>query len=306
MSAAHTPSPLRGILLLLCALMFFVALDATAKHLSQTWPVPMLVWARYTVHCVIMVVVLAPSMRKRLISTRRPGLQIVRALCLLAVTLLCMAAFRLMPIAETTAILFSAPLMVTIAAGPLLGERIGRLRWAAVAIGFIGVLLIARPGSGLVGEGVLLALGAAVAYAAYQLLTRQLSPSEHPVTLLFYTALIGSLVSTLALPWIWSFPPLTLPDALMILSLGVFGGSGHFLLIRAFREAPASTLSPIMYAQLAWATLAGGVVFGEWPDGLGLVGIVMIATAGVMIALDARRSHARSRGAGVAAGIRRD
>lgn len=281
--------------MLLVALMFFVSLDATAKHLSGHLPVPMLVWARYTVHCLLMVIFLAPSMRKRLLSTRRLPLQIVRALCLVVVTLLAMLAFRVMPIAETTAILFSAPLMVTLAAGPLLGEQVGPVRWAAVAIGFVGVVLIARPGGGLVGEGVLFAAGAAVAFAGYQLLTRQLSPTEHPVTMLFYTALVGSLATTLALPWIWSFPPITLVDALMIVSLGVFGGTGHFLLTRAFREAPASTLSPIMYAQLGWATLAGGMVFGEWPDGVALIGIGVIALAGVMIAVEAGRGHARAK-----------
>lgn len=285
---ADAASPLRGIAMLLAALMFFVALDTTAKHLSGHLPVPMLVWARYTVHCLLMVIFLAPSMRKRLLGTRRLPLQVLRALCLLAVTLLAMMAFRVMPIAEATAILFSAPLMVTIAAGPLLGERVGGLRWTAVAIGFVGVLLIARPGGGLLGTGVAFAFGAAMAFAAYQLLTRQLSPTEHPVTMLFYTALVGSITSSLALPWIWSVPALSPVDALLIVSLGVYGGLGHFLLTRAFREAPASTLSPIMYAQLAWATLAGGVVFGEWPDGVALLGIGVIATAGVIIALAAR------------------
>ena len=281
--------------MLLLALMFFVALDATGKHLSTYLPVPMLVWARYTVHFLLMLVLLAPSMRKRLVTSAHPKLLTLRALCLLAVTIFAMLAFRIMPIAETTAILFTAPLIVTLAAGPLLGERIGALRWLAVLTGFGGVLLVARPGGTLPADGVAYAAVAAVAFAAYQLLTRRLSAGEHPVTMLFYTALVGSLATTLTLPWIWSLPPLTALDALLVVSLGVYGGIGHFLLTRAFREAPASTLSPIMYAQLAWATLAGALAFGEWPDGAALAGIVVIAGAGVLIALDTRRDARLSR-----------
>ncbi len=291
------PSPARGIALLLCAIAFFVALDSTAKHLSTHLPVPMLVWARYTVHCLLMVAMLAPSMRSRLLHTRRPALQILRAASLLLVTLLTMSAFRIMPIAEATAILFLAPLLVTLASSPLLGERVGPVRWLAVVIGFAGVLLIARPGGSLPLDGVLLSGGAAAAFAGYQLMTRVLSPTEHPLTTLFYTALTGSLASTLALPWIWSVPPMTAADALMIVSLGIYGGVGHFLLIRAFREAPASTLSPIMYAQLGFATLSGGLVFGQWPDAAALTGIAVVALAGVMTALQARRDSGRRQAA---------
>ncbi len=293
MSPSSASSPARGIALLLAALTFFVALDSTAKHLSGHLPVPMLVWARYTVHCLLMIVLLAPSMGRQLIHTRRPGLQSLRALSLVLVTVLTMSAFRIMPIAEATAILFVSPLLVTLAAGRLLGERVGRVRWLAVMMGFLGVLMIARPGGALPAEGIALASAAAVCFAAYQLLTRILSPTEHPVTTLFYTAMVGSLASTAALPWIWEVPPLTLTDGLMVVSLGVYGGVGHFLLIRAFREAPASTLSPIMYAQLGLATIAGWLVFGQWPDMPALVGIGIIATAGVMIALQARRDHLR-------------
>ncbi|MCB1955620.1 MAG: DMT family transporter [Rhodocyclaceae bacterium] len=291
MSQPHLASPARGIGLLLAALSFFVSLDSTAKYLAGHLPVPMLVWARYTVHCLLMVILLAPSMGTQLIATRRLGLQVLRAFCLVLVTLLTMSAFRIMPIAEATAILFVSPLLVTLAAGRLLGERVDRVRWIAVLCGFFGVLLIARPGGSLPLQGVALAASAAVCFAAYQLLTRILSPTEQPLTTLFYTASVGSLASTAALPWVWELPSLTLADGLLVLSLGIYGGVGHFLLIRAFREAPASTLSPIMYAQLGLATLAGWLVFDQWPDLPALTGIGIIAGAGVMIALQARRDH---------------
>lgn len=287
-----TPTLARSVLLLLGALFLFVLLDATAKHLGQTYPVPMLVWSRYVVHFLLMLVFLAPSMRSRLIATQRPGRQVVRALCLLGTTFFGMAALARMPLAETTAIVFAAPLLVTLLARPVLGEHIGALRWAAVVVGFVGVLLIARPGSGLVAEGIALALGAALTYAIYQILTRQLSPTENPVTMLFYTALIGTLGMSLVLPWIWGGPMPGALDAAMIVSLGIYGGTGHFLLIRAFRGAPASVLSPILYIQLVWATLVGVLVFGHVPDGAALAGILTIAAAGAIIALDSRRRPA--------------
>ena len=287
------PHALRSVLLLLAALFLFVLLDATAKRLAADYPVPMLVWARYFVHFVLMTVFLAPSMRLKLIATTRPARQIIRAACLLAVTFLNIAALQRMPLAETTAIVFAAPLMVTLMAGPLLGERIGALRWVAVVTGFVGVLLIARPGGGLVVEGVALALAAAVSYAAYQILTRQLSPTETPVNMLFYTALVGTGVMTLLLPWYWSGPMPGLVDALLIASLGIYGGTGHFLLIRAFRDAPVSLLSPILYVQLLWATLIGWFGFGHLPDGLALAGIFTIGGAGLMIAVDSHRASRR-------------
>lgn len=289
------PRLFRAIALLLGALFFFVMLDATAKHLGKIYPVPMLVWARYATHFALMVIFLGPSMRFRLVTTTRPARQVVRSVCLLGTTFFGIAALTRMPLAETTAIVFAAPLIVTLSARPLLGEHIGVLRWIAVLIGFVGVLLIARPGSGLVKEGVALALGGAFSYAAYQILTRQLSPTENPVTMLFYTAMIGTLAMSVALPWIWSGPLPGLLDGLMIVSLGAFGGIGHFLLTRAFRDAPASVLSPILYVQLIWATVVGWVVFDHVPDAAAMLGILTIATAGAIIALDSRRTPAAGR-----------
>ncbi|HMM54659.1 MAG TPA: DMT family transporter [Candidatus Desulfobacillus sp.] len=195
--------PLRGILLFLLAQTMFASLDATSKYLTAFFAVPLLVWARYLVHFVLMLLFVAPSMRGELVRTANPRLQVVRALALLSVTGCGMAAFRVMPLAEATSVLFLAPLLVTLMAGPLLGERIGRARWLAVGIGFAGVLLVVRPGSGLNLAGVLWALGGAFSYALYQILTRKLSQAEHPMRQLFYTALVGTAVTSAALPWIW-------------------------------------------------------------------------------------------------------
>lgn len=285
---------LRAILTLLAALLLFALLDATGKHLAQTYPIPMLVWARYALHLIFMIVVLSPRLGKRLYHTTRPLLQIVRASCLLGMTLLLMAAFKRMPLAETTAILFTTPLLVTLLAGPLLGERITPVRWVAVLTGFVGVLLVARPGGALTLEGAAFAACGAVLFAFYQLLTRRLAPTDHPVTMLFYTALVGAVVMSATLPWQWGGPLPDAFDALLIALLGVYGAVGHFLLTRAFHAAPASTLAPVMYVQLGWAALIGWVAFGDLPDGMTWLGIVVIVAAGVLIASDGRRARSAS------------
>jgi drug/metabolite transporter (DMT)-like permease len=182
------PLRLHAALLFLTALLLFAALDATAKHLSALFAVPLLVWARYLVHLVIMLLAVAPSMGRRLIVTERPWLMSLRGLTLVAVTLLGQLALKTLPLAETTALIFVAPLLVALLAAPLLGETVRLRTWLATIAGFVGVLLIARPGGSLFGPGVAYALGAALSYAAYQILTRKLAASEHPMRLLFYTA----------------------------------------------------------------------------------------------------------------------
>lgn len=281
--------PLRGIALFLAAMLLFATLDATAKHLSATFPVPMLVWARYTFHFLLMVLLLAPSMRGRLVATRRPAAQILRALMLVATTGFGIAALKRMPLAETTALVFVTPLLVTVLAVGFLGEKVGRGKVIAVAAGFLGVLLIARPGGALSGAGVGFAFLAAVSYSFYQILTRKIAPFENAVTMVFYTALVGTVVMNVGLPWFWSGPMPDWREALLIGSLGIYGGTGHFLLTRAFRLAPASTLSPFLYVQLIWATLLGYGVFGQMPDGLAALGMVVIAASGLAIALGERR-----------------
>lgn len=274
---------------MLAALLCFALLDGTSKHLTQIYSVPFLVWARYTLHFLIMVIFLAPSLRWQLIATRRPLRQIVRAMLLVAVTGLAMAAFRVMPLAEATALLFINPLLAVLLAGPLLGERVGRLRWLAVLAGFAGTVLIVRPGSALAPAGIGFALAAAACYALYQIQTRQLSPSENTVTMLFYTALVGTTVMTLGLPWFHlpALPPWQ--DLALIASLGIYGGTGHLLLIRAFRLAQVSTLSPFLYTQLIWATLIGWVVYRQLPDTISFFGIGIVAASGLAVALAERR-----------------
>lgn len=284
--------PLRGVALFLLALFFFAALDATAKHLSRTWPVPLLVWARYSVHFLLMVVLLAPSRGRQLIVTMQPRQQVLRGLMLVGTTAFGMAALSRMPLAETTAIFFVSPLIVTLMAGPWLGEHISGGRWLAVLIGFAGVLLIARPGGTVDVAGLLFVLSGAFCYSIYQLMTRQLSASEPTLRLLFYTALVGTVVTSAGLPLYWRGPTPDIPQVLLLCSMGLYGGIGHLLLIRAFRHAAASTLSPLLYIQLIWATLLGGMLFSHWPDRQSIIGALLIAGSGAAVVASHRKRRA--------------
>ncbi|MCX9157198.1 DMT family transporter [Niveibacterium sp. 24ML] len=281
--------PLRGVLLFCLAVALFACLDATAKHLSQKWPVGMLAWGRYSVHFVLMTAFLAPIWRGRLLRTKRPLMQCARGVSLVVVTVLAMAAFQRMPLAEATALMFASPLLVAILARPILHEQIGRLRWFAILLGFSGVLMLTRPGSGLDLLGIACALGAAVAYAAYQLMTRVMSSSEHPVTMLYYTACAGTLILSGTQPLLGTLQWPGYMDAALIAMLGLLGGTGHYLLTRAFREAPASMLSPLIYLQLVWAAMLGWLVFGDTPTTATIAGMLVIGASGLLIAWESTR-----------------
>jgi drug/metabolite transporter (DMT)-like permease len=152
-------------------------------------------------------------------------------------------------------------------------------------------LLIARPGSGLDMWGILFALGAAAANAAYQVLSRLLASTETAITLLFYTALVGTIVFGLALPWFWENKTPSTTEIILFLCMGAFGGLGHYLFTLAYRHAPASVLAPMTYLQLLWAGLLGWIIFDTVPDGLGILGMVIIAASGLLVAFKTRRTQ---------------
>ncbi|MEZ0243513.1 MAG: DMT family transporter [Sphingomonas sp.] len=285
---AIQPSPLRGILLFVSGLLLFASMDTTGKYLAAHYDVPLIVAARYLGNLMLMLALLAPRHGLALMRTRRTGLVIIRALCLAVTSILVGFALQRMPVAETTAINFLAPMLVVVVAGPVLGEKVGRVGWGAALFGFIGVLVIVRPGSGLETVGVICALAGVVAGVGYQLLSRVLVATESTIALLFYTALTGSIIFGLALPWFWTGEQPSAFEALLFLSLGVYGGLGHFLITAAYRHAPASLLAPTNYLQLVWAGLLGWLVFGHLPDRISLLGMAMIALSGVAVALHSR------------------
>jgi len=280
--------PLRGVLLFLFGVFLFACMDTTTKYLAARYEAPLVVGARYVVHCLLMALLLAPTQGRKLVQTRRTGLVLVRAACLASASLLMALALQRMPVAEATAVLFLSPMLVVLAAGPLLHEKVGLIGWAAAIVGFVGVLLIARPGGGLDPVGTALALSAAAATMGYQLLSRLLATTEHTLALLFYTALVGAVAFGGSLPWFWPEQTPPLLHLLLFLSTGILGGVGHFLFTAAHRDAPASALAPLQYAQLLWAGLLGWVVFAHVPDRLGIVGMGLVAAAGAAVAVKSR------------------
>ena len=289
MSRDAGPSPqLRGILLVLAATSVFALLDTVCKWLSQSYPVPMIVWARYLAQTLLMIAMLSPRMGMQWIRTRIPGMQIVRGLSLLAVSLVFLFSLSLMPIAETTAISFMAPLILTALSVSLLGEHVRPSAWAAMIAGFIGVLIIVRPGGGLFTPMVIFPMTSALLFAIYQLLTRKIAGIDPTLTTLFYGTLIGTVILSFFVPFFWTKPH-NLIDGLLFVLTGILGGGGHFLLIRAFEHAPASTLAPFMYFQLVVVSGLGFLVFDTFPDGWSLVGMAVIVLSGAWVASWHRR-----------------
>jgi drug/metabolite transporter (DMT)-like permease len=276
----HSPHLLRGILLITLAVFLFSSMDTLAKFVLRSYPLPPLIFARYAVHTLLMLVLLAPRMGFDLLRTKRPGVQVLRGLLLVGSTGLFYLALRYLPLAEAAAITFVAPVMVTALSGPLLRERVSKRQWAAVTLGFIGVLVIIRPGGGMLTYASVLPLITALFFALYQIMTRKLAGRENPFTTLFFTALVGTLAASLILPFSWQTPSLT-QSALMV-AIGCLGGLGHFLLIRAVEIASPTALAPFIYTQLVWSTLLAFIAFGEFPDLVSLLGMLVIIAAGLL------------------------
>lgn len=273
--------PLRGILLMVCAVSTFSLLDTTAKYLVQTYPVGQVVWARYVGHVVLAAALLLPLHGRSLLVTQRPGLQVLRSLFLFGSTCANFGALQFLQLAETSSILFSTPFMVAMLAVPLLGEHIGPRRWAAIGIGFFGVLIVIRPGLGLVHWAASLSLLCALFGACYQITTRKLAGVDRAVTTQFYSALVGALAITPLAPFIWRTPDIE--GAVLMLCLGALGGFGHWLLILAHRLAPAPILAPFSYVQLLPMILLGYLVFGDFPDHWTLIGAGIVLSSGLYL-----------------------
>ena len=280
--------PLRGIALICLAVLLFASHDALSKYLSGFYAIVMVVWARYVVHTLLMLVVFVPRTGlSAVVRTRRPLLQLARALCLIGTSLLFTTGLRYIPLAEATAVNFLAPLMVTALSVPLLGERVTRGQWIAVSAGFIGVLIVIRPGGALFTPAILLPLGSAFCFGCYQLLTRKLSATDSPTTSNFLTGIFNSLIMTALVPFFWTLPSLT--HGLFMIGLGTCGMLGHMLLTSAFKHAAPAMLAPFIYGQILFAGMFGYLVFDHSPDAYGVVGIAIICLSGLAVAWVQRR-----------------
>ncbi len=279
----HIPA---GIGWMLLTAAFFVALDTLAKYLLQTYPLVQVVWARFFFHLIVVALIIGPRFT-HFSRPHGPGLQFVRSLLLLVTTGLYFAGIHFVPLAKASAIMFLSPILVTVLSIPLLGEKVGLRRWSGVLVGFAGAMVIVRPNLGALETASLLLLIATFTNACYQITTRRLRLVDHPLTTLFYTALLGAVVLSIAVPFFWRAP--TPAHWALMAAMGACGGIGHLCLIQAFRAAPASVVAPFAYSNLLWATLAGFLVFGELPERLTIVGAVIIAASGLYILYRERR-----------------
>jgi drug/metabolite transporter (DMT)-like permease len=270
-----------GIALMCGALACFAGLDATAKWASRSVDPMLAVWARYVSSVVLVSLVLNPWTAPGLLRTRRPLLQTGRSVLLLGSTALNFFALQHLQLAESISIQFATPLLVALLAGPILGEWIGPRRLAAVGIGFVGVLVVTKPGAEGLHPAVFLSVGSAVCYALYGITTRLLAASDSSATTMTYSGLAGVLLLTPALPLFWETP--SLPVAGLLLATGAFGALGHWLLILAHARAPAPVLAPFIYTQLIWMTALGYVLFGDVPDAGTLAGGAIVVASGLYL-----------------------
>ncbi|MEL6921321.1 MAG: DMT family transporter, partial [Pseudomonadota bacterium] len=277
----EAPMPPLAIVVALTAFLFFSVLDSSAKWLvTGGQAVIFVVWVRFTIQALVLLVAYRGWSNRRLWSMQRPLMQVTRGLLLPVMTLLNFLALQYLQLSETIAVLLASPILVAALAGPLLGEWAGPRRWAAIIVGFFGVLIVVRPGTEVFDWPVIYILICMVAYSLYFIFTRKLAAVETPESLIFYSCLFGAVL----------FAPFAVPEAAMparasdwiaFVLAGFAGMIGHMLVIRASTLADASKTTPFIYSQIIWMTGLGYLLFGDLPDVWTVVGMVVIATSGL-------------------------
>jgi drug/metabolite transporter (DMT)-like permease len=280
-TSPHPRQVVAGLLLMIAAGFLFTVMDATAKYLSQRLPLLEVAWGRYTFHAATLPFLVARSGGFATLRSSRLGLQLWRSVFLLASTVVYWLALRYIPLADASAISFVGPLMLTALSVPLLKEKVGPRRWAAVAVGFVGALIIIRPGLGMAQPAALIPLCSAAAFAGYALCTRVLSLADHWTTTLVWSSSVGLVLLSAAVPFVWQTPDLA--EWIGLIFLGLLGSFAHLLMILAYARAPASTLAPLSYLALIWSTVLGLVLFGNFPDGWTLAGGAVVAASGLYV-----------------------
>ncbi len=274
---------LRGIIFIVLGAAFFGTVDGFSKLLAPTQSVAQIVWARYALAIPLLLATTPPAVWKSTFRTAHPWLQILRGLTPLGVSAGMVVGVRYLPLADATAILFAGPFIILGLSLPVLGERVKPASWIGVAIGFLAVLIVARPGFGELSKYTVFPALAAVFYALYQLMTRRLGAlGEKPTTTFAWTLVAGCVASTPVAIANWA--PLSATAWLYMIGLGTVFGLAQIFMIRAFTYAPASTLAPFNYFQIVSATVFGLTAFGDVPDVWTLTGIVLIIGAGVYVA----------------------
>jgi drug/metabolite transporter (DMT)-like permease len=284
--------PLRGIVLFVLGMLAMTCQDAFFKLLVADYAVAQIVALRYAVLLAIALWLTRREGVARALATRHLAMQVVRGLVLVLDVGCFVLAVRHLPLADAHAIVALSPLIALVLAIPLLGEHVGRRRWTAVLVGFVGMMVVLRPQPAGIEPGMIFAVGAAVFFALYNVLTRRAVIADGSTPTILYTALVGVAVTGCIAPWSWHTPDLE--GWLLFAAMGVLGALGQVLTVWASRDAQLSLLQPFVYTQLVWAVLLGLAVFGDLPDAATLVGAAFIVAGGVYAALRRRRAQRAS------------
>ena len=261
----------------------FALLDTSAKYLvTSGLAASFVVWCRFASQAVLQAIISRAWSNSDVWRMRNILLQVLRGIALPTTTLLNFKALETLQLAQTVSVFLSSPMMVTALAGPLLGEWAGPRRWAAIMVGFVGVLVVVRPGSAMFDPAILYSIGATLVYALYSILTRKLAGTETQASLVFYSSFFGIV---LLAPFAWANA--ALPEHPLVIALlcvfGIFGMIGHTMFIKASRLASAPKIAPFVYSQLLWMTLLGYVVFGDLPDWWTVLGALIICASGLYL-----------------------
>ena len=277
--ATSNSTALAGIALVIAATACFATLDIVTKHIAFSVPLLMAMWLRYAFQAVATTLAVLPVRGLAVLRTSHPRFHLLRGLLLMSTSILAFVSLKFMPVGEFTAIVMIVPLVITLLAATSLGEKVSPLRWALVVGGFAGTMVIIRPGGDRFEWTTLLPLGLVITNSWFQVLTSKLARTEDPVTMHLYTGWTGTIAASLALPFVWtSLPSWSLWGWLCV--MGLMGTVGHFMLILAYKRAPAATLTPYFYVQIGFAMFGGWLVFSHVPDTISMIGIGMIAVCG--------------------------
>lgn len=277
--APRADRPALGIGMMLLALFLLSAMDAISKHLTETLAVPQILAIRFWFFLLFAMALASSNGIARTVRSTAPGLQLLRSLVMLGQMSAFIFAVSYLPLADVGAIFAVAPLLVMVLAAVFLGEKIGPRRAAAVAFGFIGVLIIIRPGTGVFDPISLIALGGASCWAVFQILLRVVGRRDSVETTTLFSAVVGCAAFSMVAPFVWRAPDPT--TWIWLLVLGTLGAIGHYLLSTAFRHAPASTLQPFAYTMPVWAVVMGWIVFHDIPDLWTFIGGGIVIASGL-------------------------
>ncbi len=277
----------RGIAYLLGAMLLLPVMDGLAKVLTARYPVLQVSWARFFFALLVLLPFARGLSLRALLLPDQLGLQLARSIFQVAAVSLFFLTISYLPLADSLALAFLYPMITVALAALLLGEHVDARRWLTVAVGFLGAIVIIRPGFGVFQPASLLGLGTSFVFAAFIILTRKLAGTAPPAVILIWGTLVGAVLTTLLVPTVWVTP--SLADLGVMLALGAIGAVGHMLLLRAYEMAKASVLAPLGYVEMISAVAVGWLVFGDFPDAMTWLGIAIIVASGVYLALGTPR-----------------